>query len=113
MSIYGCSYHNHFHAVDVFQSCHVMVTGMEGSMFLNELEVLTLLISALCHDLEHPGLNNNYQKNAMTDLALRYNDASPLENHHCAVAWTILRTPGCEMFQFLDKGPIPKQDPNS
>ncbi|XP_061535666.1 high affinity cGMP-specific 3',5'-cyclic phosphodiesterase 9A-like isoform X2 [Phycodurus eques] len=28
--------------------------------------------------------------NAQTDLALRYNDISPLENHHCAVAFGIL-----------------------
>lgn len=30
------------------------------------------------------------QINAKTDLALRYNDISPLENHHCAVAFGIL-----------------------
>lgn len=30
------------------------------------------------------------QINAQTDLALRYNDISPLENHHCAVAFSIL-----------------------
>ena len=30
------------------------------------------------------------QINAQTDLALRYNDISPLENHHCAVAFGIL-----------------------
>lgn len=32
----------------------------------------------------------NPQINAKTDLALRYNDISPLENHHCAVAFGIL-----------------------
>uniref|UniRef100_A0A8C7XTC1 Si:dkey-219c10.4 n=1 Tax=Oryzias sinensis TaxID=183150 RepID=A0A8C7XTC1_9TELE len=31
-----------------------------------------------------------FQINARTDLALRYNDISPLENHHCAVAFEIL-----------------------
>lgn len=30
------------------------------------------------------------QINARTELALRYNDISPLENHHCAVAFEIL-----------------------
>lgn len=33
---------------------------------------------------------NVAQINAQTDLALRYNDISPLENHHCAVAFGIL-----------------------
>lgn len=31
-----------------------------------------------------------FQINARTELALRYNDISPLENHHCAVAFEIL-----------------------
>ena len=30
------------------------------------------------------------QVNAKTELALRYNDISPLENHHAAVAFEIL-----------------------
>lgn len=30
------------------------------------------------------------QINARTELALRYNDISPLENHHCAVAFELL-----------------------
>jgi len=33
---------------------------------------------------------NVVQINAQTDLALRYNDISPLENHHCAIAFAIL-----------------------
>ena len=32
----------------------------------------------------------SYQINARTELAIRYNDISPLENHHCAVAFQIL-----------------------
>lgn len=31
-----------------------------------------------------------YQINAQTELAIRYNDISPLENHHAAVAFEIL-----------------------
>lgn len=33
---------------------------------------------------------SSVQINARTELALRYNDISPLENHHCAVAFEIL-----------------------
>ena len=32
----------------------------------------------------------SYQVNARTELAVRYNDISPLENHHCAIAFQIL-----------------------
>ena len=41
------------------------------------------------------------QTNAMTEFAVRYNDQSPLENHHVATAWTILRSSGCELFEPL------------
>jgi len=34
------------------------------------------------HDIGHPGLNNSYQQNKQTKLAVRYNDKSILENYH-------------------------------
>ena len=34
--------------------------------------------------------NCSPQVNAKTELALRYNDISPLENHHAAVAFEIM-----------------------
>ena len=32
----------------------------------------------------------SYQINAHTELAIRYNDISPLENHHAAVTFQLL-----------------------
>ena len=49
---------------------------------LSMVEKLSIMIGAMAHDLDHPGYNNAYQMNALTDLAITYNDASPLENHH-------------------------------
>ncbi len=43
-----------------------------------------------------------YQINARTDLAIRYNDISPLENHHCAVAFQILSNPETNIFSNVD-----------
>ncbi|XP_061635593.1 high affinity cGMP-specific 3',5'-cyclic phosphodiesterase 9A-like isoform X1 [Phyllopteryx taeniolatus] len=80
-----------------FQHCFCVTQMMYGLIWLTDLrrklgmmDLLIMLTSALCHDLDHPGYNNVYQINAQTDLALRYNDISPLENHHCAVAFGIL-----------------------
>uniref|UniRef100_A0A1Q3FGW2 Phosphodiesterase n=1 Tax=Culex tarsalis TaxID=7177 RepID=A0A1Q3FGW2_CULTA len=70
---------------------------------LGELEVLILLVSCICHDLDHPGYNNIYQINARTELALRYNDISPLENHHCSIAFRLLEHPECNIFRNMDK----------
>ncbi|MGH0168703.1 UNVERIFIED_CONTAM: hypothetical protein FKN15_055278 [Acipenser sinensis] len=44
----------------------------------------------------------NLQINARTELAVRYNDISPLENHHCAVAFQILTQPECNIFGNVD-----------
>ena len=50
----------------------------------------------LCsHDLDHPGLNNNFQIAARTKLAILHNDASVLENHHCTTGFLILSRPVC------------------
>ncbi|KAK7083946.1 High affinity cAMP-specific and IBMX-insensitive 3',5'-cyclic phosphodiesterase 9A, partial [Halocaridina rubra] len=66
---------------------------------LGDLDVLILITSCVCHDLDHPGFNNIYQINAKTELALRYNDISPLENHHCSVAFTVLERKECNIFR--------------
>ncbi|KAK1165913.1 high affinity cGMP-specific 3',5'-cyclic phosphodiesterase 9A-like isoform X1 [Acipenser oxyrinchus oxyrinchus] len=68
---------------------------------IDEIDLLTMLTSAVCHDLDHTGYNNAYQINARTELALRYNDISPLENHHCAVAFEILEKPENNIFRNL------------
>lgn len=49
---------------------------------------------------EPPALSTypRYQINARTELAVRYNDISPLENHHCAIAFQILARPECNIF---------------
>ncbi|KFB37324.1 hypothetical protein ZHAS_00004615 [Anopheles sinensis] len=70
---------------------------------LGELEVLVLLVACICHDLDHPGYNNIYQINARTELALRYNDISPLENHHCSIAFRLLEHPECNIFRNMSK----------
>jgi len=40
--------------------------------------------------------------NARTELALTYNDISPLENHHCSAAFDILNNPQVNILAQLD-----------
>ena len=96
-------YHNYFHALDVMQTCFVFVESLEASAYVTELESFGLVIAALCHDLDHPGLTNQYQVNRQTPLALRFNDASVLENMHAATCFQILRKTGCDIFSGLEK----------
>ena len=57
---------------------------------LTSLETFTLMIAALGHDVDHPGVNNAFMINSGAVLALRYNDVSVLENHHAATVSTLL-----------------------
>ncbi|KAH3732918.1 cAMP phosphodiesterase [Pelomyxa schiedti] len=84
------SYHNFRHAFDVLQCVYSFLTTMMLAQYLNHLEVLALFISALCHDIGHPGLNNNFQINSNSDLALLYNDNAVLENMHASLTFQIL-----------------------
>ncbi|XP_069168290.1 high affinity cGMP-specific 3',5'-cyclic phosphodiesterase 9A isoform X2 [Procambarus clarkii] len=101
--VYHCynqvPFHNFQHAFCVTQMMYGMICKCDLQRRLGDLDVLILLTSCICHDLDHPGFNNIYQINAKTELALRYNDISPLENHHCSVAFTVLERNECNIFR--------------
>ncbi|XP_062553840.1 high affinity cGMP-specific 3',5'-cyclic phosphodiesterase 9A isoform X2 [Armigeres subalbatus] len=96
-------FHNYRHCFCVAQMMYAMTWHTNLVQRLGELEVLILLVSCICHDLDHPGYNNIYQINARTELALRYNDISPLENHHCSIAFRLLEHPDCNIFRNMSK----------
>ena len=54
------------------------------------LDLVSLVISAVCHDLGHDGMTNAYHINSMSERALVYNDRAVQENHHVAQAFKIL-----------------------
>jgi len=86
-------YHNSLHGADVTQSLCVFFLNSNAEEICETtvLDLLGMIVSALGHDLGHPGLNNNYLINASHDLAINYNDASCLENFHTSFLFKILR----------------------
>lgn len=58
---------------------------------LGPFESLTLLITAIGHDVGHPGVNNGFLATLNAPLAQLYNDRSVLESFHCAAYSQILR----------------------
>lgn len=58
---------------------------------LSPFEGLTLLITAIGHDVGHPGVNNGFLATLNAPLAQLYNDRSVLESFHCAAYSQILR----------------------
>lgn len=99
-------YHNWRHAVDVSQSvfsflldlqvCPPLGTEPETGTtplerLLTPLDGLILLVSAIGHDVGHPGVNNAFLVACNHPLAQTYNDKSVLENYHCAAYQQLLR----------------------
>lgn len=90
-------YHNFRHVMDVSQSVACIVNEFSASFWLHDFDMFAVYVAAIVHDLEHPGTNNVYQVNAGTPLALRYNDISVLENHHCSKAFEVFALPQCNI----------------
>jgi len=96
-------YHNWFHAVDVTHSVFRLLSLCCTERFLSGNERYALIVSAMCHDIGHPGLNNPFLVETSHELAIRYNDHSPLENMHCAKLFEIVGQPKTAVFSQLDK----------
>ncbi len=67
-------YHNFQHCVDVTHATFMMLLGTRGAV--TDLECYALLLAAVAHDLEHPGVNNAYLIKTRDPLAITYNDVS-------------------------------------
>ncbi|XP_072346876.1 3',5'-cyclic-AMP phosphodiesterase 4B-like isoform X1 [Scyliorhinus torazame] len=96
-------YHNSLHAADVTQSTHVLLSTPALDAVFTDLETLAALFAAAIHDVDHPGVSNQFLINTNSELALMYNDESVLENHHLAVGFKLLQEENCDIFQNLPK----------
>lgn len=104
------NYHNFRHVIDVMQAIFYFLvqlgtlppyptsrsTGMRTAVspiaaLLKPFDALTLLITAIGHDVGHPGVNNAFLVALNAPLAQLYNDRSVLEAFHCAAYSQILR----------------------
>ncbi|CDJ47284.1 3', 5'-cyclic nucleotide phosphodiesterase domain-containing protein, putative [Eimeria brunetti] len=79
-------YHNFYHAMHVSQMCWLFLTRYSCRDALTPTEQLGLMLAALAHDVDHPGVNNCSLIEEHHPLAIVYNDKAVLENHHAAFA---------------------------
>lgn len=104
------NYHNFRHVIDVMQAIFYFLVQL-GTLppypatdsaagpravssiaaLLKPFDALTLLITAIGHDVGHPGVNNAFLVALNAPLAQLYNDRSVLEAFHCAAYSQILR----------------------
>eukprot|EP00659_Diplonema_papillatum_P001036 gene1036-1599_t len=63
-------YHNFTHAFDVMQALVTFFESFSFEKYVTRLDRFVLLITALCHDIDHMGLNNSFQLKAETPLGV-------------------------------------------
>ena len=85
-------YHSDLHAADITQTCliYLQYGKIKEKLNLSKISICSLILSCLCHDYKHPGLNNNFLKETKNELAIRYNDVSILENMHISEAFKLI-----------------------
>ena len=91
-------YHNWYHGFHVFQFGFYMLTHSRLHALLSPMDQLALLVSCLCHDVDHPGTTNDFQIAIESGLARVHNEVAVLENHHAFMTCEILRHPLCNFF---------------
>jgi len=90
---YDNPYHNHLHAADVMCSMYFWFRSMLFRDNMTSLDLLGSLMAAAAHDVGHDAVNNRFHVLTRSKLSTRYNDKSPLENYHTAVAFELLYHP--------------------
>lgn len=95
-------YHNKFHGADVAATMYRLAFNSQIWRWIKPLERIALVTAAAVHDTDHPGVNNTFLINTEDPIAVRYNDKSPLESHHVATAFALLKSRSdCHMLQHL------------
>ena len=96
-------YHNCLHGSDVTHSVYIFFThsNVEKTAKTNVLDLLSIIIAALGHDIGHPGLTNTFHINDSTEIAITYNDISVLENFHASTLFRTIRKKDNNIFEKL------------
>ena len=80
----GNPYHTAVHACDVTQAIFVFCQLASRALthHITQLELMAVLVAAMCHDLDHPGVNEKFLVSTGSHLAALHDNVSVLENHH-------------------------------
>eukprot|EP00927_Polykrikos_kofoidii_P033273 TRINITY_DN28153_c0_g1_i1.p1 TRINITY_DN28153_c0_g1~~TRINITY_DN28153_c0_g1_i1.p1 ORF type:complete len:867 (-),score=158.63 TRINITY_DN28153_c0_g1_i1:97-2697(-) len=96
-------FHNFSHGVDCMYQLGRYMSLVEADRFMDDQTQFWMMLASLGHDLGHVGLNNPYLIETSHDLALKYNDRSPLENMHCSTLFKISSDPETNVFSKVSK----------
>ncbi|XP_047491549.1 cGMP-dependent 3',5'-cyclic phosphodiesterase-like [Penaeus chinensis] len=99
-------YHNWLHAFSVTHFAFLLLYNLRLMEInaLTHLEGLALIVSSMCHDLDHRGTTNSFQVASNSVLASLYSsEGSVMERHHLAQAMCILNTDDCNFLENLSQ----------
>ena len=68
------AYHNMTHAADVMNSLIYLIENTDLMQYLTNIDMLSIIIGSLGHDVAHPGITNRFLVNTQDPIAIRYND---------------------------------------
>jgi len=88
------------HASDVLHATAYLLHGKTAEAFPDE-ELLVTILAACGHDVGHPGINNNYMMKQSHPLAAKYANKGVLENHHVALALSLVDMPSLDVFSTI------------
>jgi hypothetical protein len=92
-----------FHCFNVTQTLFYFLQGLNCKEIFCAEEMLVSMLAALCHDLDHPGLNNKFHTQCKTKLFQQFHSSpSVLEHHHYSQAAVILQRKECNILQNMD-----------
>ena len=96
-------YHNSMHGADITQTICLFFnnSNAEEVCHAQVIDLLSIIIAALGHDIGHPGLTNTFQINSSSDMAITYNDSSCLENFHLCTLFKTIRKDEYNIFEKL------------
>lgn len=75
------AYHNWRHGFNVMSSMYTILKEGQFKNKFNDLEILSLMIACICHDVDHRGTTNTFQIKIQSPLAKLYS-TSIMEQHH-------------------------------
>lgn len=101
-------YHNWIHAIDVLQYFSYQIKKANFDNILTGLELLSICVASICHDVGHEGFNNVYNVNAQTPLGILFKDQSVMETHHCSTTIHIIAQDPCNIFHALPNADLKK-----
>eukprot|EP01138_Halocafeteria_seosinensis_P000786 gb/GECG01000807.1/.p1 GENE.gb/GECG01000807.1/~~gb/GECG01000807.1/.p1 ORF type:complete len:461 (+),score=63.61 gb/GECG01000807.1/:1-1383(+) len=84
-------FHNFKHAVGTMHTAFLILLRSKTNSFFTDLELLAILVAALCHDIDHPGHSQAFEVNSSSRLARAYNNTDVLEHYHADKALELLK----------------------